>query len=159
MPASSCEHLQPLVHLGGRYYLSTTSGTISISSGCMDISTLAVHKFPCNVSIDNYEMVLLPCPERLLVSLPMFTTNLVSYVRWKPDSGDLTTLHFHHQSLNILPETKINLSIVKELDDTYRYYDCQLSAILQRVDSSIDHINETAQDSLSIHLSYAGLNL
>ena len=48
---------------------------------------------------------------------------------------------------------------MKELDDTYRYYDCQLSAILQRVDSSIDHINETAQDSLSLHLSYAGLNL
>ena len=58
MPASSCEHLQPLVHLGGRYYLSTTSGTISTSNGCMDISTLAVYNFPCNVSIDDYEMAL-----------------------------------------------------------------------------------------------------
>ena len=81
MPASSCEHLQPLIHLGGRYYLSTTSGTISTSKGHMDISTLAVYNFPCNVSIDNYEMVLSTCPEKLLVSLPMFTTNSVSYVK------------------------------------------------------------------------------
>ena len=88
MPASSCEHLQPLVHLGGRYYLSTTSGTISTSKGRMDISTLAVYNFPYNVSMNNYEMALSTCPERLLVSLPMVTTNSVSYVKWKPDSSD-----------------------------------------------------------------------
>ena len=86
IPASSCEHLQPLVHLGGRYYLSTTLGTISTSKGRMDISTLAVYNFPCNVSVDNYERALSTCQERLLVSLPMFTTNSVSYVKWKPDS-------------------------------------------------------------------------
>ena len=123
IPASSCEHLQPFVHLGGRYYLPTTSRTISTSKGRMDISTLAVYNFPCNVSIDNYEMALSACPERLLVSLPMFTTNSVSYVKWKPDSSDQATLQLHHQSLTIPPETKINHSIVKELDDTYQYYD------------------------------------
>ena len=159
MPASSCEHLQPFVHLGGRYYLSTTSGTISTSKGRMDISTLAVYNFPCNVSIDNYEMALSACPERLLVSLPMFTTNSVSYVKWKPDSSDQTTLQLHHQSLTIPPETKINHSIVKELDDTYQYYDSQLSATRQKVDSLIDQISETAEDSLSVYLTYAALAL
>ena len=68
IPASSCEHLQPLVHLGGRYYLSTTSGTISTSKGRMDISTLAVYNFSCNVSVDNYEMALSTCPERLCLA-------------------------------------------------------------------------------------------
>ena len=159
MPASSCEHLQPLVHLGGRYYLSTTSGTISTSKGRMDISTLAVYNFPCNVSIDNYEMALSTCPERLLVSLPMFTTNSVSYVKWKPDSSDQTTLQLYHQSLTIPCETKINHSIVKELDDTYQYYDSQLSAALQKVDSLVDKIYETAEDSLTNYLTYAGLAL
>ena len=159
MPASSCEHLQPLVHLGGRYYLSTTSGTISTSKGHMDISTLAVYNFPCNVSIDNYEMALSTCPEKLLVSLPMFTTNSVSYVKWKPDSSDQTTLQLHHQSLTIPPETKINHSIVKELDDTYQYYDSQLSAALQKVDSLVDQIYETAEDSLTVYLTYASLAL
>ena len=159
MPASSCEHLQPLIHLGRRYYLSTTSGTISTSKGHMDISTLAVYNFPCNVSIDNYEMALSTCPERLLVSLPMFTTNSVSYVKWKPDLSDQTTLQLHHQSLTIPPETKINHSIVKELDDIYQCYDSQLSATLQKVDSLVDQINKTAEGSLSVYLTYAALAL
>ena len=95
----------------------------SPSNGRMDISTLVVYKLPCNVSIDDYEMALPTCPVRLLVSLPMFTTNSVSYLQWKLDSHDLTTLQLHHQSLTIPPETKTNHSIVKQLDDTYGYYD------------------------------------
>ena len=65
----------------------------------MDIHTLAVSNFSCNVSIHNYEMTLLTCPERLLVSLPKFTTNSVSYAKWKPVSSDQTTLPLHHQLL------------------------------------------------------------
>ena len=125
----------------------------------MDISTLAVYNFPCNVSIDSYEMAPSTCPERLLVSLPMFTITSVSYVQRKPDSSDLTTLPLHHQSRTIPPETKINHSIIKELDDTYRYYDGQLSATLQKVDGLVDQINETAEDSLSVYLTYTALAL
>ena len=97
--------------------------------------------------------------QRLFVSLPMFTTNPVSYVKWKPDSSDQTTLQLHHQSLTIPPETKINHSIVKELEDTYQYYDSQQTATRQRVDSFVDQINETAEDSLSVSLTYAALAL
>ena len=134
---------------------TTTSGTISTSKGRIDISMLAVYNFPCNVSIDNYEMALSTCPERL----PMFTTNSVSYVKWKPYSSDQTTLQLHRKSLTIPPETKINHSIVKELNDTYQYYDNQLSATRQRVDSLVYQINETAEDSLSVYLTYAALAL
>lgn len=49
--------------------------------------------------------------------------------------------------VTIPPETKINHSKVKERDDTYRYYDNQLSATLQKVDSLVDQRNETAEDS------------
>lgn len=31
------EHLQPPIHIGGRYYLSTTSGPISSSSGAVKL--------------------------------------------------------------------------------------------------------------------------
>ena len=102
-------------------------------------------------------MALSTCPERLLVSLPMFTSKSVSYVKWKPDSSHQTTLQLHHQSVTIQPETKINHSIVKELDDTYQYYDSQLSATRQKVDSLVDQINETAEDSLPVYLTYAAL--
>ena len=66
-----------------------------------------------------------------------------------------TTLQLHHQSLTIPPETKIKHSKVKELDDTYQYYDSQLSATRQRVDSLVDQINKTAEDSLPVYLTYA----
>lgn len=159
VPAFSCEHSQPLVHHGGRYYLSITSGTISTSEGRMDIFTSAVHNFPCNVCIDNHETAPSTFPERLSVSLPMFTTDSVSYIKKKPDSRDLATLQSHHHSLTIPPETKINHSTVKELDDTYRRYDSQLSATLQKVDSLVDQTNETAEDSPSVHSTYAALAL
>ena len=58
MPASSCEHLQPFIHRGGRYYLSTTSGPIWTSHGRTDISALAVQNLPCDVSNDDYEIAL-----------------------------------------------------------------------------------------------------
>ena len=41
----------------------------------------------------------------------------------------------------------------------YRYHDSQLSATRQKVDSLIDQINETAEDSLSVYLTYAALAL
>ena len=61
--------------------LITNSGPTSTSNGRKNISTLAMYNFPCKFSVDNYEMALLTCPERLLVPLTMFTTNSVSYVQ------------------------------------------------------------------------------
>ena len=104
-------------------------------------------------------MTLSTCPERLLVSLQMLTTNSVSYLQRKLDSDDLTTLQLHHQSLTISPETKINHSIVKIL--------------VTRIDISIARechspeswqvwlirLNEATEDSLSIYLTYAALAL
>ena len=77
------------------------------------------------------------------------------------------TIHIHYMIVanirfptrTIPPETKINHSIIKELDDTYRYHDSQLSAILKKVDSLVDRINETAEDSLSLYLTYTALAL
>ena len=41
----------------------------------------------------------------------------------------------------------------------YGYYDSQLNAALQIVDSLVDQINETSEDSLSVYLTYAALLL
>ena len=45
--ARDCSNLHPLIHLGGRYYLSTTSGTLRLNTGPLQISPLAVYHFPC----------------------------------------------------------------------------------------------------------------
>ena len=71
--APDCDHIHPLIHLGGRYFLSTTSETLTLSSGELDVSPLAVYNFPCNVSFIGMKTSLGTCPQRLLVSLPLFS--------------------------------------------------------------------------------------
>ena len=80
VPASRCEYLQPFIHFG-LYYFSTPSRSISTCNGRIDIFTSTVYNFLCNVSIDDYEMALLTCPVRFLVSLPLLITNSMSYVQ------------------------------------------------------------------------------
>ena len=80
-PAPDCDHIHPLIHLGGRYFLSTTSGTLTLTTGgLLSVSTLAVYNFPCNVSFVGMKASLATCPERLLVSLPVFLTSTITYV-------------------------------------------------------------------------------
>ena len=65
-PAPDCDHIHPLIHLGGRYFLSTTSGTLTLNTGgLLSVSTLAVYNFPCNVSFVGMKASLATCPERL----------------------------------------------------------------------------------------------
>ena len=62
-----------MVHLGGRYCLSTTSGTVALcTSGVFSVSTLAVYNFPCDVSFVGMKASVATCPERLVVSQPLF---------------------------------------------------------------------------------------
>ena len=83
--------------------------------GCMNISALAAYNFPCNASIDSYEVIL----SRKTFSLTAhvyYQLSVSQYVQWKPYLSDLTTLQLHHQSLNFPPDNKINHSKVKELE-------------------------------------------
>ena len=90
-----------MIHLGGRYCLSTTSGTVAFS-GVFGVSTLAVYNFPCDVSFVGMKASVATCPERLVVSLPLFSTSTITYVQWDASSGDLTPLQFHHESSRII---------------------------------------------------------
>ena len=63
--APDCDHIHPLIHLGGRYFLSTASGTLTLSRGELDVSPFAVYNFPCNVSFIGMKTSLGNCPQRL----------------------------------------------------------------------------------------------
>ena len=110
--APDCDHIHPLIHLGGRYFLSTTSGTLTLSSGELDVSPLAVYNFPCNVSFIGMKTSLGTCPQRLLVSLPLFSTDMITHVQWDPNSDDPTPLDLHQDSLTIPPLIKINRTVI-----------------------------------------------
>ena len=158
-PAPNCEHIHPLVHLGGRYFLSTTSGTITLNSGELNISPLAVYNFPCNVSFVGMKASLAVCPRRLMVSLPMFSTFTITYVQWDPKSNDLSPLHLHHKSLTIPPPIKINRTVINNLDELFQLYDSQLSATIKKADGLIDQIEETTETTYIEYIAFTAFGL
>ena len=69
-----------MIHLGGRYCLSTTSGTVALcTSGVFGVSTLAVYNFPCDVSFVGMKASVATWPERLVVSLPCQLPRLLMF--------------------------------------------------------------------------------
>ena len=52
------------------------------------------------------------CPERLVVSLPLFSTSTICYVQSDTSSEDLTPLQFYHESLTIHPPVEINRILI-----------------------------------------------
>ena len=40
LSAPNCDHIQPWIHLGGRNFISTTSGSVQMTVGEMDIAPL-----------------------------------------------------------------------------------------------------------------------
>ena len=157
--APDCDHIHPLIHLGGRYFLSTTSGTLTLSSGELDVSPLAVYNFPCNVSFIGMKTSLGTCPQRLLVSLPLFSTDMITYVQWDPNSDDVTPLDLHQESPTIQPPIKINRTVIDNFDQLFQRYDGQLSDTLQKADSLIDQIEETTISSYVKYIAFIALGL
>ena len=157
--APDCDHIHPLIHLGGRYFLSTTSGTLTLSSGELDVSPLAVYNFPCNVSFIGMKTSLGTCLQRLLVSLPLFSTDMITYVQWDPNSDDLTPLDLHQESLTIPPPIKINRTVIDNFNELFQRYDGQLSDTLQKADSLIDQIEETTISSYVEYIAFIALGL
>ena len=45
VPARNCENLHELIFLGGRNFLSTTSSTLTLNSGTLEISLLTIYNF------------------------------------------------------------------------------------------------------------------
>ena len=159
LSASNCQHLQPLVHLGGIFFLSTTSGTLTTNVGDYEITPLAVYNFPCNVSFTGMKTSLAMCPESLTVSLPLFSTETISYVPWNPDSDDISPLMLHRESLSIPPPTVINRTIISYFDELFQTYDGQLSAALDKADGMISKITYTSETSLAEYFAYAACAL
>ena len=157
--APDCDHIHPLIHLGGRYFLLTTSGTLTLSSGELDVSPLAVYNFLCNVSFIRMKRSLGTCPQRLLVSLPLFSTDMITYVQWDPNSDDVTPLDLHQESPTIQPPIKINRTVIDNFDQLFQRYDGQLSDTLQKADSLIDQIEETTISSYVEYIAFIALGL
>ena len=159
-PAPNCDHIHPLIHLGGRYFLSTTSGKLTLNTGgLLSVSTLAVYNFHKKFGFVGMKASLATCPKHLLASLPVFSTSKITYVQWNPSSEDLTPLQLHHESLAILPPVKVNRMLINDLDENFQLYDNQLSAVRRKADSLIDQIEETFDSSYVEYVAFTTLGL
>ena len=115
-----CEAVQPLFHLGGRYYLATTNATIQIrnkTNQLLELSPLSVYSFPCDVTIINQETGLGKCPETFSIPFPILNVHAVSYVLWKPGE-DETISNLHYNSLKIPPPVEFDQNTTEALDKT-----------------------------------------
>ena len=97
VPAANCDGLHPLVFLVGRHFLSTTLGTLNLNSGTFEISPLVIYNFPCNVSFDGMKTGLTPCPKSLGITLPIFTSDSITYNPWQIVADPQLT-KLHHKS-------------------------------------------------------------
>ena len=158
VPASNCDGLHPLVFLGGRHFLSTTSGSLNLNSGTLEISPLVVYNFPCNVSFDGMKTGLTTCPKSLGITLPIFTSDSITYIPWQT-VADPQLLELHYKSLKIPPNTKVNKTIINALDSLYKQLDLQLAETINTANKKINNIIEVSTSTLKEILLYVAFSL
>ena len=105
------------------------------------------------------ETSLATCPGSLTVSLPLFSTDKISYVLWDPSSDDMSSLELHHPSLPIPPAIVINRTVINDLDEMFQYYDSQLSSVLEKADSMIDQIEVTTESTITEYIAFVAFGL
>ena len=124
--ARDCSGLHPLLHLGGRYYLATTSGTIQLNTGPLQIAPLAVYHFPCNTTFHGMATRLGSCQTTMEVDIPLYNPNHIHFVKWTP-TADTSVWQLHYNSLNITKPLMLDNATLQQLDDTYNRLDHRLT--------------------------------
>ena len=158
VPAQDCSNLHPLLHLGGRYYLSTTTQTFATSKGPLQLSPLMIYHFPCNTTFPDMVTGLGTCPQRMTLTVPVFSRDTLTYTPWTPTDDD-TLLRLHYKSLPIPPPDTLNKTVLKELDNTYQTLDARLTLQLAKANDSIASLHETTDTPISAILAALALSL
>lgn len=152
-----------IIHLGGRYFLSTKLQSITIAKKPMKLSPLAVYHLPCNMTSDDLLTGFGHCPSTITIAYPIFRRNRFKYIPWTPSQNN-ATLDLHFKSLNIPPPLHFNQSIRHALDETYKRLDGDLALKIQKVNKDIQKLHETDSSTstkiiASIALAIAILNI
>jgi len=155
---TTCDRLQPLIHIGGRYFLSTTTGTLNTNVGTLNIHPLAIYHFPCNVTFHDMQSSLSSCPTELSVSIPLFDETNIRYVQWKSENDDhLLDLHF--KSLTIPQKIRINKTIITQFDKEIEWYDKKLSTAIKQANKKIENIKESSFTTTDEIILYVAIGL
>ena len=161
--ATDCHNLTPLIHIGARYYLSTTSTTITLFSTkgtreYVPVTPLSVLHVPCNISLDSQATGLAKCPKTISFSLPIFQPTHFSYVPWSPATND-SLFQLHYQSLHLLPPLSFDNKTIADLDDTYHVLDGQLTDQIQEIRKHVKHLQPVSTSTTTDILAFTAFAL
>ena len=140
--SQDCSDIHPLLHLGGRYYLATTTADITLNTGPLELSPLTIYHFPCNVTFPGMSTGVSNCPKRIDIRVPLLHPEHIQYFPWEPQSNDSTLLSLHHQSLRIPEPAALDNRTLQQLDRTYKILDGQLTQTLNDVQTNLSKIKE-----------------
>ena len=148
----NCNTLRPLIHLGGRYYLSTTLNNILLQTNNGTTSLLLqpfhIYHFPCDVSFHQQRTGLGVCPDLIRFQFPLFHNHQFQFVPWVPlRSNDLPL--YPPQNFSIPTPVLVDNSTLKSLDDTYNTLDQDLTRRLQKLNNDIKAIHPVSHAELS----------
>ena len=145
--AQDCSQLEDLHHLGGRNYLSTQHGILTLRNKTggvthtVPLSPLIVYHFPCDLEFSTQRTGFGSCPDRISTHIPLFTDSTFRYIPWERDNYALLDLHY--KSLNISPPLVLNKSTLQSLDKTYHLLDNQLDTQLATLQHDVANVHST----------------
>ena len=157
-PAQDCNHLIPMLHLGGRNYLATTTETLQLNQGTLGLSPLTVYRFPCNMSFQGMQTGLSHCPHRLEITVPLIQPGSIRYVPWTT-AAHSKPFNLRYDDLHIPAPLKLNKSTLQQLDKTYHMIDGRLTNQIRQVKDDIRKIHETSATTAAEVCAYLALAL
>ena len=156
-PLPNCNNLRPLVHLGGRYYLSTVFNNLSIhtngSSELLMLRPFSIYHFPCNVWFSQQRTGLGQCPKQLSFQFPLFHDGQFQFVPWVSHPLQNNTAP-SVPNFDIPTPLHLDNSTLQSLDTTYDTLDQDLTRRLQKVRQDIKDIHEVPHLGLFTMLVY-----
>ena len=155
--ANDCSNLHPLIHLGGRMFLATTTMVLPLSWGSLLTSPLTVYNFPCNQSFTGMVTGLDNCSPHLNVLIPLATTTDLQFTPWSSMVHNDSFPHFTHQALAIPPPAALNKTVLNNLDDTFNTLDDRLSTSMTTMEEQIEQIHDSSVVGTTDAVAYCAL--
>lgn len=154
IPARDCTNLHPLLNLGGRTFLATTTSRLRLRSGTLITAPLAVYQFPCNESFDGMVTGLGTCPAHITISVPLASASHLRFAPWKTLTVNTTSRNFYHAAITIPEPLHLNQSVLDSLDSTFNTLDGQLTQSIHDTSDDVSQIHEVATTTTTDYVAY-----
>ena len=135
-----CQNLPPLIHLGGRFYLSTTDTNLTLSgdtgSHALSLQPLGIYHFPCKYSFPFQRTGFGSCTTTIQMHFPLFSGDHFQFVPWSSSPVPNNTM-FITPDFKIPTPLALDHSTLNSLNRTYNALDSDLTRRLQKVRADI----------------------